>query len=654
MNLSLEMRNKVLLKLSCQGKTPLTQEICRAKLEYAAGFLNIIAKNITEDSALFALSIIKSIQIYLENTSFLALDKLILKISNKVFIPELFEMVKDCENPEVVAGICFIKLKHLSVVDQRIYKVYPQLNGVLKYKIEKAFDSLLPKIAATPELIQLKIDSKAEGDSVLAEFLQKIATVNIWNNFDAFLIFDKQFKKYFGGKNATSGWNRIISCLKENHLSKAKTLLLSLDGKAPEKYMIIAYSLLSYVHFISLEFQESIFYIDKCLNCADALLVDFLLSCKFLIEREAQMLGPSSKFKIKFDENLDFKKNFENKMLAKRYLNESFERICLFSDSYLDAENLRLFFSSISSKLPGFSILYVFAHNNSLFINDMIKLSSYDVNWGKYSSEFQRIMSQNTQILQMNAVTVAEKKHWWSTRIRLDKDLELLLKDMRSKIEIEVKEKILLIVDEDVANFPFESVFDRPSIRILPRILFRSFQSNKIKSIYYLLDPANNLSSTRKIFSKFLLQKSSKNILNTIKGVEGRPLDISESQTLSNNDLFIYIGHGTGKKYFNIFGYDPRILFLFGCSSCRLLTVKNFKSNGFLLKHMRKNRIIIGNLWDVTDRDLDKFTLAFLEDFFDKLPILESIHKRKNVCKLKYLNSAAVVVYGVFESIDLE
>lgn len=71
---------------------------------------------------------------------------------------------------------------------------------------------------------------------------------------------------------------------------------------------------------------------------------------------------------------------------------------------------------------------------------------------------------------------------------------------------------------------------------------------------------------------------------------------------------------------------------------------------------------LVANLWDVTDRDIDKFSQAV----FDKVhltkdrvaswtpgprpgetSIVAAVARSRDVCKLKYLTGAAPVVYGI-------
>jgi separase len=64
----------------------------------------------------------------------------------------------------------------------------------------------------------------------------------------------------------------------------------------------------------------------------------------------------------------------------------------------------------------------------------------------------------------------------------------------------------------------------------------------------------------------------------------------------------------------------------------------------------------VANLWDVTDRDIDKFT----QGVFDRLglggeggreggetSVVTAVARSRSACKLKYLTGAAPVVYGI-------
>ena len=59
---------------------------------------------------------------------------------------------------------------------------------------------------------------------------------------------------------------------------------------------------------------------------------------------------------------------------------------------------------------------------------------------------------------------------------------------------------------------------------------------------------------------------------------------------------------------------------------------------------------VVGNLWDVTDGGIDKFTMKFLHMFFeqgDKRSLTQCVIRSRGECNMKYINGSAPVVYGM-------
>ena len=74
---------------------------------------------------------------------------------------------------------------------------------------------------------------------------------------------------------------------------------------------------------------------------------------------------------------------------------------------------------------------------------------------------------------------------------------------------------------------------------------------------------------------------------------------------------------------------------------------------------------LVANLWDVTDRDIDKFAMSVFDKLQlhgndvkrwrdgegrserDKVSVVTAVAQSREVCKLKYLTGAAPVVYGI-------
>lgn len=665
MEFSETLKQEIMKKLEHKSKIGPSQRTCKSKIEFAAAIMASIAKDPTPNSAGFALEIIKASEVYLKNTVFVILDKLILKILNKVFIPEMIDHIRNLDEPEILAGLCYVKYKHQSLVDERIFDVYDRLNGEMRYKIQKHFGDIIRRYENISTGIGGSIfyesspdksydNGEIQGDDQ-SLFNRIFLKDRIWNDLSG-------YKNFQFMKNEMDRFKRIlivIEMIEECKLKDAKSELLILIENADKDQKLIIYNLMSYIHFLSLEFHESIMYINLFLELATGFDWEFGFNCKLFLERQASIpsLCPfvyvdfsDLKSKIGSDENL-ISKYFENKYLIRDILSESMQRVVLYNKVYCNKRQIRMFFAGFKNVVPGYSILFLFTNKDRLYIYDMLNEAvQISIEWKEIVEEFEEVMQNNREILAMNVVSVEDKKYWWSTRIKLDQCLEKLLKKLKSMIDVEVRDRIMFVLDDSVAYFPFECVFEKPALRILSQDLTFQTSTFDVKSIFYLLDPANNLDSTRKTILEYF---ESKNFGVLLRGVVGRVLKPEEVRSMDKIELFMYFGHGSGKKYFDFSENKPKALFLFGCSSCRLLKVENFKSNGFCLKHIKKRRIVLGNLWDVTDKDLDKYTMAILEDFFQEKDIIESIFINRNICKLKYLNSAALVLYGVIKKVNI-
>ena len=60
---------------------------------------------------------------------------------------------------------------------------------------------------------------------------------------------------------------------------------------------------------------------------------------------------------------------------------------------------------------------------------------------------------------------------------------------------------------------------------------------------------------------------------------------------------------------------------------------------------------VVGNLWDVTDKDLDKLSMHCMEKLLDqekgKENIVNALSKSRDVCKMKHAVGSAAVIYGI-------
>ncbi|XP_038131150.1 separin isoform X1 [Cyprinodon tularosa] len=224
---------------------------------------------------------------------------------------------------------------------------------------------------------------------------------------------------------------------------------------------------------------------------------------------------------------------------------------------------------------------------------------------------------------------------------------------------------VVLILDKYLQKLPWESmsflksrsVSRMPSLHSLIRLnLQREMDSSILKSgvdlqkVFYVLDPDANLKNAQEHFKEWFASKPD---WQGVCGVAPESRQLEEA--VSSKDLYIYVGHGAGVRFLDsqaVLKQQMRAAsLLFGCSSAALAVRGNQEGQGIILNYLISGcPFILGNLWDVTDRDMDRFTKVLLESWFcagPGAPLLEFIDASRQATHLKYLNGAAPVVYGL-------
>lgn len=281
--------------------------------------------------------------------------------------------------------------------------------------------------------------------------------------------------------------------------------------------------------------------------------------------------------------------------------------------------------------------------------------------------------------------------------------------------EREAGSHTILVLDKALHAFPWESlpcmeglaVSRVPSLACLRRLIMESNMRSASASTSipeghcvspalgtYILNPSSDLKNTQAFFQPtFKTLKSWNSIVNK------SPQESEFEDALSKSDILVYFGHGSGAQY--IRGKTVRRLekcrpatFLMGCSSAALTEAGEFECYGAVWNYMMAGcPAVVGTLWDVTDRDIDRFAGRTFEEWglfpqgtfkedekkkkgrskkggvdvdgsdddgiasdrsrpaspalsrASSLP--EAVAKARDSCKFKYLNAAAVVVYGI-------
>jgi len=266
----------------------------------------------------------------------------------------------------------------------------------------------------------------------------------------------------------------------------------------------------------------------------------------------------------------------------------------------------------------------------------------------------------------------------------------------------------ILILDKALHCFPWESLpcMSGHAISRLPSL--RSLRSRILKQHHnrlnpkgdhidstsgaYVLNPAGDLHSTE---STFLAPLAA---LTTWSGTVNQiPTEDDIRTALSTRSLYLYFGHGSGGQYIRSLTVKRldrcAVALLMGCSSATLTEEGEFESHGVPMHYLQAGaQAVVGTLWDVTDKDIDRFSMDVLERWglFEKRevngedagrsPVKKGGRGKKRVvpkvvdpvnvsrkggvgkgkvsldqavaagrgaCIMKYLNGAAPVVYGV-------
>jgi separase len=260
----------------------------------------------------------------------------------------------------------------------------------------------------------------------------------------------------------------------------------------------------------------------------------------------------------------------------------------------------------------------------------------------------------------------------------------------------------ILILDNQLHGFPWESlpclrnrsISRLPSLadlrnRILAAHLAAPEEQRPGKTISRtsgtsLLNPSGDLTKTAQRFQPWLHK-----LPDNWAHLQVAPDDEGWRNMLFENDLFLYVGHGSTSQYVRPrvvkrLGYeDPgdrgqtcAVSWLIGCGSVAVEDLGEFEPSGMVLSYLAAGSpAVLGALWDVGDIDADHFSItagdywglwedsskgldAKLVNLRKKISeekkalgrsmsMCEAVAKSRGGCKLPYLNGAAFVVYGI-------
>nr|XP_039268932.1 uncharacterized protein LOC120343948 [Styela clava] len=224
---------------------------------------------------------------------------------------------------------------------------------------------------------------------------------------------------------------------------------------------------------------------------------------------------------------------------------------------------------------------------------------------------------------------------------------------------------VILILDKDVQLLPWEvtvqlqgeSVTRLPSADLLKLQLhlLNSAENNvakkgvNLKDVSYILNPNGDLVKSEERYKDWFQG------MKSWKGIVSRePRQKEWISSITEFDLFIFCGHGSGTKYVSSTDFrnikTRAAALLMGCGSAKLDQPGVFEPGGIVINYlMTGSPCILGCLWKVTDKDIDMFLCKLLENWADgkKEMMPRCTDKARKALKMPHINGAACVIYGL-------
>ncbi|KAL6912053.1 hypothetical protein ACP4OV_000858 [Aristida adscensionis] len=217
--------------------------------------------------------------------------------------------------------------------------------------------------------------------------------------------------------------------------------------------------------------------------------------------------------------------------------------------------------------------------------------------------------------------------------------LKCLIENAASELPGSVdRDPVILVLDINVQMLPWENlpvlrnqeVYRMPSMGNIFVALAQGNNHRKDGNVivppfpvidplntFYLLNPSGDLSSTQEEFDALFRNYE-------LKGkAGGAPKSEELAVALANHDLFLYFGHGSGTQYVSAKEIEKlnncAAALLMGCSSGTLHCKGGYAPRGAPLSYLfAGSPAVIANLWDVSDKDIDRFSKALLDSWLQE------------------------------------
>lgn len=311
------------------------------------------------------------------------------------------------------------------------------------------------------------------------------------------------------------------------------------------------------------------------------------------------------------------------------------------------------------------TVLHFYIYNNKIYMINYFTLETILIhdNFSYLLMVFEELLIENKNNM--------DKNIWANKCHTLNEKIAKLMASI--KICNLTALRLFIICEGSTCKLPLETIiydYNESVLEIYRLIDIKTLVGMKVlylstedlKQTYYLINPEGTLQA---------MEDNIYTLLNKVginHGTIGRGLLKDDNNYMNRHVCFMYFGHGTGKKYYQIHKDTTlKWIFLFGCSSVKMTTyfpidmhnissiqtivnsiqlssIISFKNNGYI-SMIIKNKIIVGCLWDITNTDLNYFTMKFLENLKTNKVSQYNFKYFKSKCKLKWLNMSAIVIY---------
>ncbi|KAF2077934.1 hypothetical protein CYY_000735 [Polysphondylium violaceum] len=237
---------------------------------------------------------------------------------------------------------------------------------------------------------------------------------------------------------------------------------------------------------------------------------------------------------------------------------------------------------------------------------------------------------------------------------------------------------VVFIIDKVLQSFPIETLepFSQSSTYRVPSFAFQRHltldsttghckqerEYVDTKSLFYIINPSGGLSETQDYFIP-LFNKH----FPSWAGIAGQiPTKPQYQNALEDNEIFFYMGHGSGEQYFRGDRIQKLskcgVSILMGCKSGHLEEQGEFEPTGIILDFLLAgSKAVIGNIFDVPTSDCDRLTRSFIKTWFlneydpkdvnsinnQDMDISYALAIARKSCEWKYLVGGSCISYGI-------